>query len=166
MTTEGKEIERNYLNPCQRCMVLDCLLHKPVVKSKGEWKDVAALDTVYYNTVNFYEEVWKALKQKHTKKSKPTVDAPDFSKECKNFCQCIPCPRVSRNTERPCAAPKTGRDANKDICLGSASRGKTLKQFFPQPVEKIKLQLRQPKGRISSLIFPWLQSMGKNFQEV
>lgn len=38
-------------------MVLDGLLHKPVVKSKGEWKDVAALDTVYYNTVNFYEEV-------------------------------------------------------------------------------------------------------------
>lgn len=87
-------------------------------------------------------------------------------KNAKTSANAYPVQGFQRNTERPCAAPKTGRDANKDICLGSASRGKTLKQFSPQPVEKIKLQLQQHKGRISSLIFPWLQSMGKNFQEV
>lgn len=66
------------------------------------------------------------------KKLKPRVDGPDFSKKnAKTSANAYSLQGFQRNTERPCAAPKTGWDANKDICLGSAGarQGKTPQQF-------------------------------------
>lgn len=116
-----EKIKGRWLNPLQRFIALDCILHRSEVRRKGEQEDAATLKVDCSSTKwIFTKRFGKCHNRSSLRNWNHQEMVSDFSKNSKISASASPGQGFQRNTERPCAAPRTSRRASRNICLGLA----------------------------------------------